>query len=59
MPIYTYVCTKCGHKKEELLPVDERDKEQECPLDNALMERVITPAARTPLLWDHNRHGKG
>ena len=31
MPIYEYLCEKCGHEFECKLMVDERDNPQKCP----------------------------
>ena len=31
MPIYEYLCIKCGHQFEELVMSDEEEKEVKCP----------------------------
>lgn len=43
MPIYLFLCTKCGNDEERILCVAERDKDQVCTKCDYSMLRLQTP----------------
>lgn len=51
MPVYQYECVACGHIVEELRPIEERDTDSECPIDNEPCVLIISAHAKTPNKW--------
>lgn len=45
MPIYEYVCTKCGNTEERLLSVDEGSKDQQCSHCTYYMIKLVSAPA--------------
>lgn len=44
MPIYDYSCAKCGHRFEKLVPLADRNENQECPMcKSEFGKHIITP----------------
>lgn len=46
MPLYNFVCSKCGTKKRRIFSVEESKKPQPCPQCKADMERDQTGPTR-------------
>jgi putative FmdB family regulatory protein len=42
MPLYCYLCTKCGEQYEILKPIAHMDKHEDCPACKIPLTRQIT-----------------
>jgi len=40
MPTYCYVC-ECGYRKEDYLPIGQRDNTQTCPICHKQLVRLV------------------
>lgn len=47
MPIYTYKCKECGHERDMIRMIEEREYWAECPKCRGEMELKLTAYART------------
>ena len=62
MPIYEYVCTKCGNRFEAMLSVEEgkRRLEDRCEVCNGTLKRPFgAPALHMRYSPMHPRHMRG
>jgi putative FmdB family regulatory protein len=43
MPLYSYLCNKCGKYFEIIIPLKDCDKEVECPHCKENLKKILMP----------------